>query len=362
MSDQAIQEMICAYASGCLDKENYIQFRKYIEQEGKLPKRELGEALNLIALIPAMLQVEEPRAELKKDVAKKILTYQDELKEKIKQIKKTRTKTGTSEKITTEKSLEVTETDKPEERPESKDQIKSEKIVPEEKSVIEQESLKDERIENGSVEVRKKPAPKLHSAEIEEGDYVPDPAPMIKRPIGTWVWITLVILFLLIGALSVYHFYTVDNYESTINTLKREAIDTRAELREKESYISSVDPLVMFLEKRQLASIDIEGTDLAKGVIGKLIISTSDRTALLHISGLPPIEQDLKYQLWIVSEGKSYSSILFNYNPNTPNYLIDEFPQLKISQIELIRITAERNNISNIPEGNTYAFGAPLFN
>ncbi|MBZ0178559.1 MAG: hypothetical protein K8F36_04635 [Melioribacteraceae bacterium] len=349
MSDQAVHEMICAYASGCLDKENYIQFRKYLDEGGKLPKRELGETMNLMSLIPAMLEIEEPRPELKAEVAKKILTYQDEIKEKIKQIKKTRTGTVTSVEKTTVK--------KPSTEPVEEKTIKESE--PEEKSDVNVEVPKEEK---AAAEVHKKAAPKLHSAEIEEGDYVPDPTPMIKKPIGIWVWITLVILFLLLGALSVYHFFVVDNYESTINNLKREAIDTRAELREKESYLNSVNPLVEFMAKRQIKTIDIEGTDLAKNANGKLMVSVADNTALLDINNLPPIEQNLKFRLWIVSEGKSYPSIIFDYNQNTRYYFIENFPQVRFLDIELVRITAERNSINEIPEGNTYAFGAPLFN
>jgi len=260
MSDQAIYEMMCAYASGCLDKENYIQFRKYIEDGGKLPKKELGEAMNLMSLIPAMLEVEEPRDELKAEVAKKILTYQDEIKEKIKQIKKTRTGTVTlTEKSTEEKPPVEPVAEKEIKDPEHEDQIRKEQPKSEEKSG---EEIKVHKEEKADPEVKKKAVPKLHSAEIEDGDYVPDPTPMIKRPIGAWVWITLVILFLLLGALSVYHFFVVDEYESTVNNLKREAIDTRAELREKESYLNSVNPLVDFISKRQIKTIDMEGTDL----------------------------------------------------------------------------------------------------
>lgn len=360
MSDQAVHEMICAYASGCLDKENYIQFRKYLEEGGTLPKRELGEAMNLMSLIPAMLEIEEPKPELKAEVAKKILTYQDEIKEKIKQIKKTRTGTVTvTEKSTEERQPSEPVADKQLKKPEQEEQIRTEKPKPQEKSADEIKVPKEEKDDS---EVQKKAAPKLHSAEIEDGDYVPDPTPMIKRPIGAWVWITLVIPFLLLVSLSVYHFFVVDEYESTINNLKREAIDTRAELREKESYLNSVNPLVEFIAKRQIKTIDLEGTDLAKSANGKLMVSTSDNTALLNIVNLPPIEQNLKFRLWIVSQGKSYPSIIFDYNQNTPYYLIENFPQVRFSDIELIRITAERNSLTEIPEGNTYAFGAPLFN
>jgi len=52
MADKAIHEMISAFAAGCMDKANFVQFKDYINEGGELPDRELGELQNIISMIP----------------------------------------------------------------------------------------------------------------------------------------------------------------------------------------------------------------------------------------------------------------------------------------------------------------------
>lgn len=87
MADKAIYEMISAFASGCMDSENYKYFRNYLLSDGEMPKGELGELQNVISLVPSILETETPNPELKEKVAKKLISLQDEIKLKIKEKK-----------------------------------------------------------------------------------------------------------------------------------------------------------------------------------------------------------------------------------------------------------------------------------
>src|SRR4030042_2437502 len=96
MDEKVIHEMMSAFAAGCMDKENYINFKNYIDSQGELPYRELGELQNLTAMVPLILELELPDIKLKDRIAKKLIGMQDEIKAKIKE-RKTKTR-STKEK------------------------------------------------------------------------------------------------------------------------------------------------------------------------------------------------------------------------------------------------------------------------
>src|SRR3989339_1848838 len=83
MADKALSEMIAAFATGCMDKENYMQFKDYMDEGGNLPKGELGELQNIISMIPVILDLEKPDPTIKDLVAKKLIGMKEEIKTKI---------------------------------------------------------------------------------------------------------------------------------------------------------------------------------------------------------------------------------------------------------------------------------------
>ena len=87
MASNAIHEMISAYSAGCMDKKNLKTFREYVEQGGEMPVGELGELQNVVSLLPIILELEKPSPALKDKVAKKLISLQDDIKEKIKTTK-----------------------------------------------------------------------------------------------------------------------------------------------------------------------------------------------------------------------------------------------------------------------------------
>ena len=83
MADDAINEMISAYAIGCMDNTNYEQFRKYLKNNGELPKGELGDLQNIISLIPTVLDVETPSEGLKNELGKRLIQIQKDIQNKV---------------------------------------------------------------------------------------------------------------------------------------------------------------------------------------------------------------------------------------------------------------------------------------
>ena len=83
MAEKAIHEMISAFAAGCIDRNNFVNFKDYIDNGGELPYRELGEMQNLMALIPLILEREKPDPKLKEILANKMMGMQNEINAKI---------------------------------------------------------------------------------------------------------------------------------------------------------------------------------------------------------------------------------------------------------------------------------------
>ncbi|MDH7605806.1 MAG: hypothetical protein QHH13_12965, partial [Melioribacter sp.] len=88
MSDDAIHEMMAAFAIGCMDRKNFIQFKDYVDAGGELPEGALGELQNIVSLIPIILEIEQPKESLKDEVAKRLIGLQDEIKTRIREEKR----------------------------------------------------------------------------------------------------------------------------------------------------------------------------------------------------------------------------------------------------------------------------------
>ncbi len=96
-----------AYSIGCLDKEDQLIVLKHLEARGEFPWQDLGEFQNLSALLPSFLILDEPPANLKEKVARKLYRL-SESKTKKKQLtvehqaampRSSKTKTSLTEKM-----------------------------------------------------------------------------------------------------------------------------------------------------------------------------------------------------------------------------------------------------------------------
>jgi len=75
-------ELLKARTLGCLTKDEDAEFKEYMENGEDFPWDVLGEYQNLTAMLPILLQLELPDAELKDNVARKLYKIIEELKAK----------------------------------------------------------------------------------------------------------------------------------------------------------------------------------------------------------------------------------------------------------------------------------------
>jgi hypothetical protein len=75
--NQELQNLLYAYALGCLDRDDFEKLIEHLESSESFPWQELGEYQNLAALLPSFLNVEEPSPGLKDKVARKLYRLKD---------------------------------------------------------------------------------------------------------------------------------------------------------------------------------------------------------------------------------------------------------------------------------------------
>jgi len=352
MASNAIHEMISAYASGCMDKKNLKTFRDYIDQGGDMPVGELGELQNVVALLPIILELEKPSPALKDKVAKKLISLQEEIKERIKTTKQTTRSTAktiidstTREEDSDELNLTPTHS------------TRFETIPPPTKST--------------------QPGPRTHGTEYYESAKLVNPPPPTKTydlPPRTlkdlendeiarsnsikflWTGIGFLFLLLIAGLILVYSSVTdygpkITALEQRINSLQEEVISTR-------EFVNRYDDLIEFMTYKDIQIFSLSPVEEGTPGSGKLLISFIHREGLLQLSDMPTLGTNQAFQVWLISEGRSYS--LGTFVPNrTQKYIsIPDIPYLPKNQIDLVRVTIEPLTGSELPQGPAVLFGS----
>ncbi|MGE5410087.1 MAG: anti-sigma factor [Clostridiales bacterium] len=78
MDGNKLKEILYAYSSGCLDAEDYPELLEYLNSENGIMDKEFGNLQNVVALIPAILEIEHPNPKVKDKVARKLYRMKDE--------------------------------------------------------------------------------------------------------------------------------------------------------------------------------------------------------------------------------------------------------------------------------------------
>ncbi|MDZ7767241.1 MAG: anti-sigma factor [Melioribacteraceae bacterium] len=358
MASNAIHEMIAACSAGCMDKKNYQNFREYIETGGDIPVRELGELQNVIALLPIILELEKPSPEIKDKVAKKLISLQDEIKEKIKTTKQHTAATRAQEREKTEAEQKFrTESSEP---PREKTRLaEPEEEVPRETSFEtippppQAETRGTEFYE--SIKPHSQPAPPTQQYELPPRTKKDVDAYQNKVPVVVWIVIALVFLILSTGLLIVN--FSGHDYSQEITALEQRVDQLQQEVNSTQDFIDKNEELIQFMNYEDINVVTLSPIDETTGSTGKLMLSFTHREALLELKGMPSLGADQAFQVWLISDGRSYS--LGSYVPSyVQKYIpIDNIPYVPRNEIELVRVTIEPLTGSDIPQGPAVLFG-----
>ncbi|MBN1300157.1 MAG: anti-sigma factor [Melioribacteraceae bacterium] len=321
MADNTVNQIICAYSLGCLDRENFIQFVNYIDGGGELPHGEMGELQNVTALIPVLLAIENPPIKAKNDLAKRVLEIEEKRKKK-----------------TAEVSAEEAEASNAFGR-----------IIPGFKQEEKQVSDPEQKPVSGR--------DKLHDITGDQNIIKSDGTNTTKKNISYLPWIILAILTVLLFALTIYFSNATELLETEISELNNQITGLKREVNSTNRFITENIELIEFLNNKKIDIVNLQSSELNPDSYGKLLISFDTGEALLQMKDMPPISDDESYQLWMIGKTESFSLGIILPRPGYDYYRIYNVPSVDKKDIRLFRITKENKAGTETPTGSTYLFG-----
>ena len=371
MADKALHEMISAFATGCMDKANFVQFKDYIKEGGELPDRELGELQNIIAMIPVILDLETPDPAIKDMVAKKLIGMKDEIKtkiiaEKTKATFQTRAGTFLQEKTKVKEGLPP--------------------VVPPSHKTLTYSSKKTE-FNNSTLAFNENKANTFTKAKttwIDPPQITPiDKKRVVQNPILTdepeavktpkdikeeyesqeknssvmTGWIAILLSILLFTILGYYVFTSIESHNRKIDELKDDVTKLRSDLNNANNFIANNSSLVEFFNYKDRTTVELKNPNLNEKSLALLLLSFGEKEGLIQFKDVKPLQPNQAYQVWVNSKGQSYS--LGTYQPNGSEYLkITSFPFIPKEQIESFRVTVGPNTGFQTPPATPYLVGS----
>ena len=365
------QELIYAFAFGCLDLEEQSAFLDYQSQDPNFDWNQLGEYQNLAALLPSILTIENPDTNVKIKVAKKLYSFKDEIRAKKKKLTHG-TKEGEPEKKEHEKSEpEIIEDVK--KTVEQKEEIVKEKfkvgtedfevVVPERKtkeifrpsqttqikgrdlkSFLEKKKKTAEDEVTSSKEIREKDKPVIPQDEIKLVEEKPEEK-VVKETTGKQKKSTYVpyrerrtyaetksknyapIIFLLFIIMIAGFIWIYFSTSSRISKLQQDVDRLTYQVSSLATSFRKNSELQEILTTKNVRVINLSPTRLGNKGYGKLIISFDKNKGFFQMFNMPKLEKSMSYQLW-VNVSRSYFSLgVFTPNGNSEYYPF-KLPQL----------------------------------
>jgi anti-sigma-K factor RskA len=91
---------------------------------------------------------------------------------------------------------------------------------------------------------------------------------------------------------------------------------------------------------------------------GKFMVSFLHREGLLELKDMPTLGTNQAFQVWLISDGRSYS--IGSFVPSrTERYIpIENIPYLPKNKIDMVRVTIEPLTGSDLPQGPAVLFGS----
>ncbi|MBI9071907.1 MAG: hypothetical protein JEY94_09930 [Melioribacteraceae bacterium] len=349
MADQQVHEMISAFASGCIDKENYRNFKEYLKTGADLPLKEMGEIQNIVSLIPIILDQEVPDPELKGRVAKQLKNYQDEIKAKIRDKKKLTTEDDVTAKSKTKTKRKTFERD--EHKMEAPESFSFNSGTSEKKKA--DQKKKDDNYKYDIVgQTKEFDEPFLINQKFNKS------VEADKKPFITIGSIVVSIILVILLVISFFHF------TSEISELKGESLNLKADLvqfkmkqSESNKFIEDYKKLIDFVSYSDISIVKMTSSNNNFTGSAKLLLSFENGEALLELSDIPVPQQDSVYKLWMIGQNASYSIGSFIPNENERFLKIAGMPFIDKANISLFRLTVEAGTNGDSSDGRMILYG-----
>lgn len=368
MADQIVHEMISAFAAGCMDRQNYIHFKEYMQEGGDLPHGELGELQNIIAMIPIVLDLEAPDPAIKDMVAKKLIAMKDEIKAKIINERRTLANTlGNARTSTRELKYTQPPTTKPSAKTlsyQTKDAIDDLAYnLPQtdfkktlfKRETIEKPTLRPTNFTAGETLKRKTVDDLKISTSVK-------PLPPIEIPTeekssgSNWISVLGIILTLvLFSIVGFYAFTSVSKLNDRIDELEHEIVALKSQLNNSSSFITNYSSVIEFFNNKDILVVNLANPNTMNKQTAKLLLSFGEKEGIIQFRNYQQLQPGQVFQLWAVNRGQSYS--LGTFQPTGSEFLKISFPFLPKEQIEQFKVTIESGNNITTPSQNIFLYG-----
>ncbi len=358
MANNPIHEMIAAFAVGCMDNENFIQFKDYFKEGGELPKGELGELQNIVSMIPIILDLETPDPTLKDKVAKRLIELKDEMKSKIREERRKTFATRITRSLTFTSSGKITEERKPVKTEVTNTSSKkypdtfhtSAKIdVPEEITRNVAKELLTTKIGNGQPGSLFEPNLREKSEEFK-------PESRDKSGSGFVGWIALMASIILFCIVGYFTYSSVSSLNKKVDELESKTASLRSELATSTNFVNKHISVIEFLNKGNISVIDLRGTEQSENISARVFLAFNEKEGLVQFKNAKTLQPNQGYQLWLISKGQAYSMGV--YSPSGSEYMrITTFPYIPREQVQSIMVTIESNGGSPTPSAQSYLSG-----
>lgn len=405
LSEQKFNEMIHAFSAGCLDKSECLEFLEYLKSGQKVRENELGELQNVVSLLPAILEIERPAAEVKDRVAKRLYRMREELREKRRQSQKDVAPgevAPANENAFSEKLTEKHEAEKPDMPPPPAPPIKTtgrmtvesplpKNPIPEsgfrenplpvnpvpENPLPEREPLvknnrglkKSTIVEVPYTEVDK---PESETAGVpgtqNTGDHLyktmePIVPQTVRQPVmeesetesksyfKTIIVMTVILVLVLIaGAVT----YLLMNRR--INQGKEQIASLSGQVNALNSEMLRLDrnqKVLAVLSAKDLKTINLDGTASNPGGFGKLTLLQNGSEGVIQLYNMPALKDSSVYELWLQS-GKSYYSLGTFRTRREVEYFPFSVPEAEQGKIDSYIVTLEDGEGRTAPSDKVY--------
>jgi len=363
MAEKAIHEMVAAYAVGCIDRQNFVQFKDYMQEGGDLPEGELGELQNIIAMIPVILELEKPHPAIKDAVAKKLIGIKDEIKAKI--ANERNTIVNTNPRLTMPAITEI-KSPKP---PAVKLKPSMPAFQPRETGTKSAFHFAEEEFTNTfadeAIAKRKTAAKTLVGETMQKQTTLPKTElkpievdePKLNTKIATeevntfsedksssniLPIIGLIISLLLITVLGYYVFNSYQKLNDKLDVLQNEVNTLHSQITTANNFVGNNSSLIEFFNYKDIIVFNLISPDPNVKATVKVLFSFGEKEGLVQFKSMPSLQPGHVFQLWMESKGQSYS--LGTFQPVGTEYLkITSFPFLPKEQIAGYKITIEQN-------------------
>ena len=356
MPNNPIHEMTSAFAVGCMDKENFVQFKDYIKEGGELPNGELGELQNIVSMIPIILDLETPDPSLKDKVAKKLIGMKDEIKTRIRE---ERGKTFAT-RMTASTAFHETDS-KPDDIDKSTKEVKKDKTkhYPDTFHSSEKQKIPKEVTKSVAEELKKSDQPQSIFAPQTRSNEMPEIKPPLpeKPSSGLPGWIALFLTIILFGTTAYFTYNSVDSLNKKVSDLESKLTSLRSELATSTSFVNEYNSLIEFFNYKDVKMINLTGTDPTENASARVFLAFSEKEGLIEFKNVKALQPNQGYQLWLVARNQAYSMGV--YSPNGNEYIrITSFPFIPQEQIQSFKITIESNTGSPTPSVPSYLEGS----